>query len=722
MSRALFLLGVLVFLGGALLSGPTPSLPARQTSTRDSGRQLAAHSQILLGFEPNVGQSDAQVKFLFRGRRYTMFLAPSAAVWVLNGATKPAALRMCFVGGNPATRLTGLDQLAGKSNYFVGNDTAKWRTNVPHYARVRYQAVYPGIDLVFYQGPLGHLEYDFVITPGADPGAITLTFEGSRKLELDARGDLILHLPSAGPVPPASNFTTRLLKPLIYQPLGDRRQEISGGYVLTDANQVRFEVASYDHTRPLVIDPALAYSTYLGGSGDDGMDGFAIDAAGNAYITGYAISADFPTTAGAFDLTLANIDAFVSKLNPTGSALVYSTYLGGSAGEGTEHGMAITVDAGGNAYVTGDTSSTNFPTTPGAFRTIAGLGGFVTKLNATGSALVYSTYFAGGRGIFVDSAGNAYIAGNADAGFPTTLGSFQPSLGGCGSFSCDGFVAKLNSSGSALVFSTFLGGSGDDFVFEGIGVDADGNVYVVGRTNSTNFPTVNPFQAAFAGGGHDAFVTKLNPSASAAVYSTYLGGSGNDEGRGIAVDAAGNAYVTGQTSSTDFPKLNAVQSNLGGGDDAFAAKFNPTGAALLYSTYLGGNAFDRGSPVAVDQTGSAYIVGFTHSTNFPTANALQPTHGGGAGAPGFGDAFVTKLSANGSSLVYSTYLGGSASDGAFGVAVDSSGNAYVAGDTSSTDFPIVTGAMDTTLGGIQDPFVVKITAADSRKRLQVISE
>ncbi len=416
----------------------------------------------------------------------------------------------------------------------------------------------------------------------------------------------------------------------------------------------------------------------------------------------------------------ANVDAFVSKVNAAGSALAYSTYLGGS---NDDTGRGIAVDAAGNAYVVGHTSSSNFPVTPGAFQTtfsINGVRGFVSKLNAAGSALVYSTYLGGsssghgadaGTGIAVDAAGNAYVTGGTSSlDFPTTPGAFQTVYGG----NDDAFVSKLNATGSALVYSTYLGGS-DGEGGSDIAVDAAGNAYVTGYTYSSNFPTTpGAFQTAY-GGNVDAFVSKLNASGSALVYFTYLGGSNDDTGRGIAVDAAGNAYVTGDAESANFPTTaGAFQSTFSGGGifsfgDAFVSKLHATGSALVYSTYLGGSEADEGVGIAIDASGNAYVTGVTSSSNFPiTADAFQATFGG------IYDAFVTKLNGAGSDLVYSTYLGRSGNEGGFGpgggIAVDAIRNAYVTGNTTSADFPTTQGAFKTSFsGGFSDVFVSKLS-------------
>ena len=499
-------------------------------------------------------------------------------------------------------------------------------------------------------------------------------------------------------------------KPMVYQEVdGDAKKLLSGHYVLTGKHELGFQVAGYDASRPLIIDPVLAYSTYIGGSSTEFGRGIAVDLGGNAYVAGLTASTDFPTVNRLQPVSVDSEDAFVMKLNSTGSALVYSTYFGGS---GSDDAMGIAVDLAGNAYVTGVSYSTDFPTTPGALGTPLNDRGnaFVTKLNPTGSGLVYSTYLGGsdldqGNGIAVDLAGNAYVTGfTGSTDFPTTAGAFQTTNDGQRAF-----VAKLNLTGSALVYSTYLGGSDGGEVGGGITVDTFGNAYVTGHTGAIDFPTVNPLQPELKG-GVDVFVSKLNPAGTGLVYSTFLGGSGSDGAAGIAVDSAGNAYVTGSTDSTDFPTVNAFQAVFGGNLDAFVAKLNATGSVLVYSTYLGGGSgggssggSEVGLGIAVDLAGNAYLTGYTGSTDFPTVNPLQPVFRGS------GDAFVAKINASGTALVYSTYLGGGSVDPDVGngIAVDAAGNAYVTGSTSSADFPTVN-AFQAVLGGNLDAFVAKL--------------
>jgi hypothetical protein len=692
-------------------------------------------------FEANRGQTDAQVQFLSRSNGYTLFLTPTEAVMELSqprttpagaardrllagqadaapGQAEPkapspavetAVLRMQVVGGNAAAQVLGRDELPTKVNYYHGSDPSKWRTDIPTYARVEYRDIYPGINLAYYGTNLPELEYDFVIAPGANPAMITLGFGAVDQLQVDAQGDLLV---SAG------GEHIRHHKPFLYQEVNGVRQEIAGRFVLRNQNQVSFAVGPYDTSQSLVIDPVLSYSTYLGGSGtkDAGMS-IAVDAQGNAYVGGYTNSTNFPTTAGAFSVPPnGNTDVFVTKINARGTALIYSSVFGGGVWQ-TAYGH-LAVDSAGNVYFTGGTSSPDFPTTPGAFQQTLRSSvenAYVVKLNSDGS-LGWSTYLGGsgptwgdvGYGVQVDASGNVYAAGyTSSSDFPTTPGAFQPAYRGT---VANAYLTKLNSTGSALLYSTYLGGSGDDGVRDFV-LDRAGNLFVTGWTNSPDFPvTPGVFQPTYAGTGrYNAFVAKVNTTNWTLVYSTYLGGSGLDAGRDIAVDASGNAYVTGDTLSTDFPTKNPLQAANAGGIDAFVTKLNATGSALLYSTYLGGSGDDQGwGGIGIDAAGNAYVMGSTTSTDFPTRNAVQPRLPAGL------HLYVAKLTSAGSALVYSTYLGGS-DDDAFpnqsfgGIAVDAAGNVYVTGVTDSRNFPTTSGAFQRSIQPGYHAFVTKIS-------------
>jgi len=700
-----------------LISSVLAASAALATQTREKsasgsvvpGRANEAFANLPLYFEPNQGQTEGQVKFLSRGAAHTLFLTHSKAVllvtriergpvesWNSEPQTSGTVLGISFIGASRNPQVLGQEELPGRVNYLVGSNPRTWRTNIATYARVTYRDLYPGIDLTYY-GREGQLEYDLVVRPGADLRRILVGFSGAEKLEVDARGDLLLR---TGP------DVIRQRKPIAYQEVNGMRREIPVSYVLKGAHRVAFKVAAHDSRWPLIIDPALFYSTYLGGGIRDAGQGIAVDSAGNAYVTGPTNSTAFPTATGPFQGALAGgFDAFVTKINAVGSALIYSTYLGGSK---DDLGLGIAVDAAGNASLTGYTTSTNFPTTPGAFQPTSGgsADAFVTKLNSSGSGLIYSTYLGGssddrGFGLAVDSAGNAYVTGySTSTDFPTSVAAFQKTLAG----PADAFVTKLNLAGSApLLYSTYLGGSSDDRGYA-IAVDNSGNAYVTGSTTSTDFPTTGAFQTTYAGGA-DVFVTKLNPAGSLG-YSTYLGGSGQDIGQAIAVNASGNAFVTGKTSGNFPTTAGAFQSAFGGGvNDAFVTRLNASGSApLVYSTYLGGSGDDASYGIALDSLDDAYLTGYTNSPNFPTAAGIQTAFGGGSF-----DAFVTKLNPLGSAPLYSTYLGGGGDDAGQGIAVDGLLNAYVTGFTGSTNFPTTTGAFQTMFhGGVYDAFVTKI--------------
>jgi photosystem II stability/assembly factor-like uncharacterized protein len=991
-----------------------------------------AYGKLPVSFEANQGQTDSSVKFISRAGGQTLFLTSTEAVLSLGGRdqterpetaalsiepyenrsnveSSASVLRMKLLGANASAKVTGVDELPGKSNYFIGNNPKKWRTNVSSYAKVKYEQVYPGVDLVYY-GNQSQLEYDLIVAPGGDPRRIRLAFDGAEKVRIDEHGDLIVSTPLG---------QVLQHKPFVYQEVGGKREPVFAQYAKLSPTHIGFAVDRYDSTKPLVIDPVLAYSTYLGGSRGDAGNSIAVDSAGNAYITGSTSSLDFPTASPLQpnqDIAGCCLgDVFVTKLNAAGTALIYSTYIGGGA---VDQGNAIAVDQFGNAYITGTTDSIDFPTA-NAFRpNHTGIlsDAFVVKLTPGGSAFVYSTYLGGssydtGSAIATDMSGNAYVTGStASADFPTS-NPIQPSLIGVGS---DIFITKFNSTGTSLVYSTYLGGVGVEAA-DGIAVDAAGNAYVVGTTSSPDFPLMNPVQSeikdktvfksidgagnwtpinngvpayfivnaiavdpsapstlyvatnagafksidggtswsainnglfslpmnqlvvqptatsilygangnivkstdagmswntilnsgglrivavdpispqnlysargqqifkstdggaswhsitvrdifpfgdianqvqavaidpmtpstiyaadlrgvfkstdggnrwrgalgileAFGiaidpvntstlyawsligsgiskstdggqawssinsgltsrvvrtvaidpmvtttlyagtdrgiqkstdGGGSwntianrltnlsakaiafdprvtstlyagtdvtfDCFVTKLNPQGSALLFSTYLGGAASEFASSIAVDAHENAYVAGATSSPSFPTRNPTQTFADGLFDGFVAKLDTQHSELVYSTYLGGSSSDSARGIAVDMAGNAYVTGQTLSTDFPTKAPLQ-----GSLADGDGDAFLAKLNATGSALVFSTYLGGgegalhsSGFDFANAIAVDSTGSAYITGSTSSDNFPTTPGAFQLAKGGSAGTaFVAKIS-------------
>jgi beta-propeller repeat-containing protein/centrosomal CEP192-like protein len=749
------------------IAGTKRVMPAVAVEPTSKARVIESFGKLPLSFEANQGQADQQVKFLSRGHGYRLFLTANEAVLALKSTSAIAApsmdqkpqfkdlllspkayaeehenqtarpqplpsttVRMKLVGANRKASVIGLDELPGKSNYFVGKDPKKWRQNVSTYAKVRYKNVYPGVDLI-YHGNRSQLEYDFVAAPGTDVSTITMEVEALHAIQekSETAGEIPIRINSNGNlILDAKDGQIILHKPVAYQNLDSRRRMgktyVDARYVVKGKNRIGLEVGAYDAGEALIIDPILSYSTYLGGSLDDFGTAVAVDGSGSAYVTGGTTSTDFPITSGVYQSTYAGADGgyqgvsgdiFVTKLSPDGASILWSTYIGGS---GDDNSYSIAVDPTG-VYLTGGTNSSDYPVTSGAWRPTTGVGltdVFVTKLDPTGSALLYSTHIGvsgeGIRGfsIAVDGGGNAYVAGGAGPGFPTTAGAFQTS-----SFAfSSGFVMKLNPSGSAAVYSTFLsGGNFSDVDYaESVAVDQSGNAYATGYAGSSTFPiTAGAFQNSNAG-APDAFVTVLNSSGSALLYSTYLGGTGSDQGSRIAVDPSGMAYVTGATASINFPTTSgAFQTVYGGGNtDAFIAKFDTTksgSASLVYSTYLGGSGDDNGQPLppenlAVDDLGNAYVTGGTSSTDFPTVHPVQATLVGGY------DAYIAKLNASGSALVYSTYLGGSGDDIGRGIAVDSGGNVYVTGQTTSSDFSVTSNSFQSAFGGSTDAFVTKL--------------
>lgn len=647
-------------------------LSAHSVATEVSSRQpLAAFGQIPLSFEVNRGQAGDSANYLARGPGYLLRLEATTASFHLKNRKGFVELRMQLLGGDSNAEAEELSELEGKVNYFVGNDPAHWRRNIPTYGRVRYREVYRGIDLVYY-GNQRQLEYDFNVAPGHDAGAIKLRFEGADKVAVDPNGDLLVAL---------GDTTLRQPKPIVYQEVDGERHPVDARYAVNATGEVGFAIGKYDAARPLVIDPTIVYSTCLGGGNGQAI---AVDSAGNVYVAGETLGG-FPTVNALQPTSGGSQEGFVAKINAAGTALVYSTYLGGSEADNI---AGIAVDSAGNVYLTGYTQSKNFPTA-NAIQAALGDGqhAFVTKINAAGSALVYSTLLGGsggetGAGIAVDQAGNVYATGyTTSTNFPRA-NALKATCDGA-----DAYVTKINAAGSAFVYSTCLGGTGND-IGQGIQVDAGGNVYVTGTTESTNFPTVNPIQptnAGPAGFPQDVFVAKINAAGTALVYSTYLGGSAFENSRSIAIDPSGNAYITGYTQSKNFPVANAIQPAKGGNNrDAFVTKINPAGSAFVYSTYLGGTTDQIGYAIAADSSGNAYVAGETSSANgFPLVNAFRCTISGPQ------DAFVTELNPAGSALLYSTYFGGSGYDGALAIAVDSSQNAYITGNTGSADFPRV---------------------------------
>jgi hypothetical protein len=698
---------ILVFLaGGRALRPEPPSLFGFADSVAASAETSRPRADnflnLPLSFEPNQGQFPAGTAFGCRGTGYCLSLSSNQAVITLKGPQDGQdQVRMSVVGARTGARAgaraLGQAALPGVSNYFLGADASRWKTGVPQYGRVLFEKVYPGVDLAYY-GTQRQLEYDFLVRPGADPAQVRLAFHGQRKLWVDPLGRLEVK---------AAGGELFFEAPVAYQEKGGLRQTVAAQFAQVDGG-IGFKVGPYDHSRTLVIDPILSYSSYLGGSGDDWGNCLALDAGGDIIVAGKTVSSNFPTGSPyqpAFGGGTG--DGFVTKLNPSGTSLIFSTYLGGSGLE-VIYGMGL--DSGGNICVAGQTFSGNFPTASAAQGTnnalgVGGCNAFITKISPSGASLIFSTYLGGswnnmGTGLGIDSSDNIYVVGNTDASnFPVTAGVYQASQAGSG----DAFVAKYSSAG-VVQYATYLGGTGTDYGCS-VAADASGNAYVYGQTQSTNFPTAAALQSS-NGGGWDLFLAKLNPSASALVYSTYLGGSGdehNSYGTSLALDASNNVYLTGSTTSTNFPIVSSLQAANAGGTDAFVSIVNAAGSALLYSTYFGGSGTDGGNSIALDSTGNILVAGNTNSNDFPLKNPVQGALGGNY------DAAVFRLSPSGSTLLFSTYLGGTQVDVATRAVPGAGGSIYGTGYTTSTDFPTAA-PYQAASGGGQDAIVFRIDA------------
>lgn len=686
-----------------------------------------------LAFEANAGQVDGNIAFLAYGRDYSLWLAGSEASLSLGrransnlyvplfesdsssiGAPGAPAGNL-HIGLRNARRwpdLSGENLLPGTINYFIGSDPAEWKTAIPTYAKVRYSGIYPGVDLVYY-GNQQQLEFDFDVAPGANPRQIGIDLGGARKLTLDADGDLNI----------ATGAETIVLrKPVAYQESNGIRTPVPARFSLRGKHEVGFTLGTYNRKLPLVIDPILVYSTYLGDA--SGATAVAVDAAGNAYVTGYTDSG-FPVSSGAYEgqpneFAGAGVSAFITKFDPSGN-LIYSTYLGGSVFDAAN---TIAVDAAGNAYVGGITASPDFPVTPGVYQTVdrvvvpAGYNqttGFVTKLNPTGTGLVYSTFLGGSTsdnpvppaqgqeqvmGIAVDSSGAAFVTGYTfSTDFPTTPGAFQTTNPGIGTQSATYFATKLNPAGAALDYSTFLGGKyyGGP---PGIAIDGSGSAYIAGTASDPTFPTTpGAYQTKYTAAIGMASLSKLNPTGTGLVYSTYLGASYQSFATAVAVDSAGNAYVTGNsTDHDDFPFTpGAVKTGV---PNVIISKFNPTGSALVYSAGIGQNPGDIGKSIVLDAAGDAYVSGQVGPVPFPTtAGAFQTEDY--YDDNGIYGSFVAKLNPTATVLDYSTFLTGTGTnpdngeycDCINGMAIDLSGNIIVAGQAVSDDFPTTPGAL-----------------------------
>ena len=706
-----------------------------QQSTVQGSAAGSAFGRLPLTFEANHGQTDPKVNFLSRGKGYTAFLTAGGIVLSLHpsksAAIQPsedassnlttqqvsnATLEFRLLGAANNPMVVGENQQPGRVNYFIGNDPAKWKTNVPIYTQVRYKDIYPGIDLLYY-GSRGHLEYDFAVSAGADPGQIRFQILGAKQIHIDSQGNLVIEI---------STGELHFQAPTVYQSSNGRRVAVSGEYVVEDLTHISFHLAQYDANQPLVIDPVLLYSTYLGGSGNEQPGSIAVDSSGDVYIAGSTDSTDFPlATLGS--LPAGNSHVFVAKLDPTGSNLIYADYLGGNA---EDYGYALAIDASNDVYVTGSTTSSNFPTTSNAFQaTYPGASNaFLSELSPNGSSLLYSTYF-GGNGsdapstVAVDATGEMVIAGSTSSTNLPVAYAYQStaSPNQDGLYGIYGFVTKFNAGGASLVYSTYFGGYSNVAlncggtpcwpapfnVIAGMVLDGAGNAYVTGTTNTYNFPaTVGAYQTSNSTGQDSTvgFVSELT-TAGGLQYSTYLydpNGIFTNIGA-ITVDGLGSAYVTGVTlgSGGTFPTTSTSICNPTvsgfGCNYAFVTKFDTTGSTLLYSTYLGPNNNATPSAIALDSANDAYVLASTSSGSFTTVNEIE-------GYSGESDVLLVEIDATASSQLFATYLGGSGNDQstAGGIAVDGSGNIYAAGITNSTDFPVTPSAFQTLLNGNGD--------------------
>jgi Beta-propeller repeat/Abnormal spindle-like microcephaly-assoc'd, ASPM-SPD-2-Hydin len=701
-------------------------------------RTVGNYGHLPMTFEANQGQTSSAVKFLSRGHGYSAFLTTGGMVLnlrttqpapVAKTATAPAAsqaasttLQFHLVGANANPAVVGEDLQPGRVNYFLGKNRANWHVNVPTYSKVRYKNVYPGIDLVYY-GNHQQLEYDFAVAPGADPGQIQFEIKGASQAAVDEQGNLVLG---------TQNAQLHFQSPVVYQESNGQRVPVAGGYVMKDASHIGFQLASYNSGSPLVIDPVLVYSSYIGGSGDDEAAGIAVDSTGSVYIAGYTDSANFPLAAIG-SLSANNYHTFVAKMDPTGSNLVYADYIGGS---GDDYGAALVLDSANNVYVTGNTTSSDFPVVKAYQSQQPGPNsGFLTKVSADGSSLLYSTYLGGNAfdfplSVAIDSLSEVHVAGyTLSSNFPT-VNAYQSSAlaNQSGASSYYGFLTKFSADGSSLVYSTYFGGNDTALQscgsscyptavngISGVALDANGNAYLTGSTNTTNFPTtsgayqtINTTSQANTLG----FASEFSPAGSLQ-YSTYLyGSSGNSvTPSAIAVDGSGSAYITGTADSDGtFPITSTSICNPTAEGTAcgyaFVTKFDPTGSTLLYSTFLGANNYASPLDIVLDANDDAYVLSATSSSSFQLNDAIESFSSGY-------DLLLVEIDPAATTQLFSTYLGGSGSDYPGGLALDSNGNIYVGGSTESTDLPTTPGVLQNQFGGSTDTFIMKIGPASA---------
>jgi hypothetical protein len=674
---------------------------------------LERFARMPLSFEENKGQVNPAVKFVSRAPGYQVFLTANEVVVALDEkekgkadaakaprahAAETALLRLSFDGANRSPAAHGAGVMTHNTSYFRGTADSDQIRDVISHSQVRYSAMYPGVDLIFY-GTRQELEYDFQLEPHANPNQIRMRVSGQSRDKITKSGDLVLTTAGGDLV---------LRKPVAFQDIQGVRKQVDVRYRRQGDGSIGFQLAAYDRSRPLTIDPILSYSSNLWGNDAEGI---AVDSAGNAYLVGSINVSDLPAT-GYQKTRAGTTDAYVLKLNPAATAVIYASYLG--ARNASTIGTEIAVDAGGNAYIAGTTNSASFPVTAGAYQTAYSAGSsFVTKFNSTGSALVYSTFISAAtiKGLRVDAGGNAFLAGAGNS-LITTPGAYKRTI----SVGNAPFVAKLNAAGNGTIYATYLAEGGTSDAIRGLAIDSGGNAYLTGVSVGT-IPAINGFQSNIAG-AEDAVLTKLNATGTAIVYSTYLGGAGKDIGNAVAVDASGNAYVTGLTYSDDFPVTQGSFQPAKGYpgpkvSNAFVSKFNSNGSQLMYSSYLGGKwclkdgvsscvsfgseGIDVGSDIAVDAGGYAYVGGFATSIGFPLVDAIYPltVKGDEARSP-----FVAKIRPLGDRLVYSVIVGGRGQyEELNGIALDPAGSVYAAGRTSDTTFPLTPSPLNSTCCG-----------------------